>query len=737
MARQTGIFVENNFVRGLVTEATSLSFPENACTETFDCIFKKTGEVVRRKGLEYESSYSLFTLTLARDSYAISTFLWKGAGGDADSSFLCVQVGRYIYFYSVSNSLSANKHATSVDLNSFVVSGTTSPFSYQVEFSEGDGKLFVVGQFIEPFYVTYTASSDTISSGTQITIEIRDFEGDPLDTYDVDERPTATVTTAGTAAAGHLYNLMNQGWADTVYTDAPGQENPVKDWDSSETTLPSNSDRWWQLKNATDQMAMSELDKFPVTTTEAPKGHFIFPAFDIDRQSTTYVTGSDSTGGKETFDTLWGRSDQNTLTQDTTTYRPTAVAFFANRVFYGGVNDGGRNTKIYFSQILTEISHAGHCYQAQDPTSETLYDLLPTDGGVIEIPGMANCIKLVSSKNNLYVFATNGIWVITGSEGIGFTATDFSVSKLSNMNNVANKSFVDLNGVPAWINPDGIWIMQQDDTLGSSSVTSISKDTIQTFFEDIPSESLPYIQGTYNARERLVYWVYRSTTASSIDSSYNYDRCLIFNTETGAFYPWKLNTDSDIKVISVATSKGFGRTEETVNVVVNSDPVTEDDDVTNVTTNALTAVSVSGTTKFLCENASDQITWAEAWDTDYLDWTTAKTTGKNYTSYFITGYKIRGEALRTQQTGYIRIHSRVESNSSLKVQGVWDTYTSDGARWSTSQQAYKTRTGSTYVDRRLRIRGNGLALQIRFASEQGKPFNCIGWSTEDSIARKP
>lgn len=743
MPRSAGITVENSFVKGLVTEATGLSFPENACTETFDCIFKKTGEVTRRLGFEYEASYSLFTLTASRAGSAITSYLWKGAGGDGDSSFLCVQVGQYIYFYAIADSLSPNKHSTSINLDTYDVAGSDAPFSYPVSFAQGDGKLFVVGRFIEPFYVDYIASTDTISSGTQITIKIRDFDGID-DGFDVDERPTGTVGTTDTDAFNsHLYNLMNQGWADAVYTDAPGQENPVKDWDAAETTVPSNSDRWWQLKNATDQMDMGELDKYPVTTTEAPKGHFIFNAFNIDRGDTTIVVGTDSTGGKETFDTLWGRggltNKASVLTSDhseTTDYRPTQVAFFANRVFYAGVNDSGYNGKVYFSQILDDIQHAGHCYQAQDPTSEELYDLLPTDGGVIEIPDMANCIQLMPTKSNLYVFATNGIWLITGSEGIGFTATDYTVQRISNMNNIDNKSFVDLNGVPAWINPDGIWIMQGDETLGSTSVTSISKDSIQTFFENIPAGCLPYIQGSYNARDRLVYWLYRSTEGISIDENYQYDRCLIFNTETGAFYPWKLNTDTDIKVLSVATSKGFGREEVEVNVVVNAVAVV-DSLAANVTTTGLTATSVSGTTKFLTENASSQITWAETNDTDYLDWTTAKGTGKAYESYFITGYKIRGEGLRKQQSGYIRVHSRVASNSSVKVQGVWDYYTSDGARWSTEQQGYKTATNATYSERRLKIRGNGLALQLKFKSEAGKPFNIIGWSTLDSISQVP
>jgi len=742
LPRSAGISVENSFVKGLVTEATGLSFPENACTETFDCVFKKTGEVIRRLGFEYESSYTIYdtTATAARGENAVTTYLWTGAGGDGNSSFAVVQLGQYLHFYSIADSLSANKHATTINLDNFDVSGSTSPYIYQVSFAQGAGRLFVVGQFLEPFYVEYTPSTDTISSGTQITLEIRDFDGDPADTLEVDQRPAASVTTDTAVVNAHLYNLMNQGWADAVYTDTPGQENPVKDWDSAESTLPSNSDRWWQLKNADEQMDMGELDKYPVTTTEAPKGHFIFNAFDLDR---SLATGSDSSGGAESFDTLWGRSGltnkASTLTVDTTGYRPSSVAFYANRVFYAGVNDAGYNDKIYFSQILQDISHAGHCYQEQDPTSQDFYDLLPTDGGVINIPEIANVVHMAANQNSLYIFATNGIWQITGSEGIGFKATDYAVAKISSARNVDNKSFVDLNGIPAWINAEGIWILQNDQTLGSSSITSISKDTVQSFFEEIPSESISYIKGEYNAKERIVYWFYKNSIGSTTSEQYEYDRCLCFNTETGAFYPWKLNTDSDIKVISAVVAIGFGQEQSEVNVTSNSgvDTVTLANLSTNVTVDALVSTSVAGTLKLLVENADGDITWAESSDTDYLDWTTALGTGKNYSSYFISGYKVRGEGLRNQQSNYIRVHSRIEANSGLQIQGVWDYYTSDGARWSTPQQGYITGTNQMYSERRLKIRGNGLALQLRFASEQGKPFNVIGWSTLDSISQVP
>jgi len=73
MARKQGQFIENQFNKGLITEATGLTYPEDGCAEAWDVIFNKTGEVTRRKGFEYETDYSVFSLTAARADSALRT----------------------------------------------------------------------------------------------------------------------------------------------------------------------------------------------------------------------------------------------------------------------------------------------------------------------------------------------------------------------------------------------------------------------------------------------------------------------------------------------------------------------------------------------------------------------------------------------------------------------------------------------------------------------------------------
>ncbi len=61
MPRSAAVTIENNFVNGLVTEATALNFPEAAATDTQNCVFNQDGSFTRRRGLEFEAAYDLLT----------------------------------------------------------------------------------------------------------------------------------------------------------------------------------------------------------------------------------------------------------------------------------------------------------------------------------------------------------------------------------------------------------------------------------------------------------------------------------------------------------------------------------------------------------------------------------------------------------------------------------------------------------------------------------------------------
>jgi hypothetical protein len=386
------------------------------------------------------------------------------------------------------------------------------------------------------------------------------------------------------------------------------------------------------------------------------------------------------------------------------TNRPGCVAFFAGRVWYGGTSAHEFNDKIYFSKIIEQPSDYGRCYQSNDPTAESLSDLLPSDGGVISIPDMGNMIKMVVVGSDLVIFATNGIWKISGSEGIGFRANDYSVTKVSDTPSTSPSSFVSIDGAPLFWNNDGVY------TMSGQGIQSISDKTIKTWFEALPTNSKSNAKGVYNPLEKTVYWLYRSTASTTTDNAYEYDRVLCLNTLTGAFYP-----------LSIGTGSGY----PTVNGITVTQYVG----------------AVGSTTKYLCtKNTSGStytVTFAEERDTNYLDWETPNV-GLDYSSYFTTGFKVPGEGLKQQFGNYINVFCNTATNSSLKLRAKWDYANSSASgEWSTEQEVYVSKTFRDTLRRRVKLRGRGVACQLSFRSTAGKPFNLIGWSMVETVNPGP
>lgn len=761
---------ENSFIRGLISEATGLNFPKDACTDVLNCSFDPKGTVSRRLGIDYEASASTAN-TVTRSSSAIAEYTWESVGGDGNLSFVVTQVGTVLNFWAVpsSGALSANKKSFTVNLASYAVSGAPSTALLPCQFATGRGDLFVVHPYCDPFYVSYDATGNSITVNP-IILFIRDLWG-------IEESIPFNVRPSGLTTA-HKYNLWNQGWYAGMmnylpYNTTTEQDGvPFEIWSTLRTQknidgYPSNADVWWQYKNTADQFSISTVTRYGKTppASPAPKGHFLMKAFQqykgyskiasivqTSGQSTATVTlyegvpwrhtnsiviegavtttrfndtfSVSSIGSGTTYDTfvipiagnttagsesansnLYAYLANSEATHITAGYqRPRAVAFFAGRVFYAGTQAQDFNDKIYFSKIIEQPSDYGRCYQVNDPTAEDLSDLLPSDGGVISIPEVGNVLKLLPSGNDIYIFATNGIWKISGSEGIGFRANDYSVTKVSSTPSTSPTSFVVADGAPLFWNNDGVY------TIGPDGVQSLSDKSIKTWFNALPTSSKTNAKGSYNPLKKTIYWLYRSTASTTTDNTYEYDCVLCFNLLTGAFYPW-----------SIYQATGY----PTVNGIV--------------TTQYLG--SVGSTTKFLTTKLTTgttyTITFSEERDTTYVDWETPNT-GADYSSYFVTGFKVPGEGMRQQFGNYINIFCNTATNSSVKLRARWDyANSSSSGEWSSEQEVYVSKTFRDTLRRRVKLRGRGIACQLSFRSTSGKPFNVVGWSMLETVNPGP
>lgn len=716
MARNAAVSIENNFVNGLVTEATALNFPEAAAIDTNNCVFNTKGNVTRRRGFDNEDGYVYTQLSPADyANKAIATFLWENAAGNGDHNFVVLQVGTQLYFYKVGNegSLSAgamNFGFSVIDLDDFKAPGAPGLSEVEAQFASGSGYLFVTHQWCQPFRVKYLPDTQTFTT-SEITFKIRDFEGMESDENEVNTRPTDLST-------AHSYNIRNQGWPQKYIdrwrtkqtADTPSGRKAAAargDW-------PSNADVWWLFKDSVDYFDLNQVNNIDRGNSPAPKGYFLLNPFYQDRSAVSGVTGIPVVSSG-----YW---------------RPSTVAFFASRVFYAGVNAQGFSNKIYFSQVIEADGQFGKCHQVNDPTSEFQFDLLPTDGGQLSILDAGTIIKLVSIQGNLIVFATNGVWSITGSTGTGFAANDFTVKRLSSVPSLSPSSFVDVGGNPAWWNSDGIYTISSGDALGNIQVVSLSEKKIKEFYSDeIPAASKAHAKGFYNSLTRTVQWMYRSSEATTITERYRYDSVLNLNVQTGAFYPWSLSTDTSIRLNGLVAIHGFGSTTEEVNVTDNAGVQVTTSTGDNVTVRETVQANLASVFKYLISytdaSGNIQMTFAEESDEDYVDFATL-TGGTDYTSYVVSGYKVRGDAQRKFQSNYLFVFSDNEDPSTYFVQAQWDyAKTRNSGNWSSRQKVVFTDASDyDYRWKRLKIRGTGLAMQLRFTSVSGQPMDLTGWT---------
>ncbi len=699
MPGQASTFVENNFAKGLITEASPLGFPPNACTATYDCEHPITGSVNRRLGWDYEINHSVKAID--RTEKVVVSYLWKDVAGDGNTSLVVLQVGDHLYFYdgSTTEPLSGHPITSNVDLTVFSPVGALSPSTQECQFASGRGKLFVTHPYLEPFAVAYAIDTQIFTT-TQIDIEIRDFEG-IADTTPKDTRPTVGM---GGVTIAHNYNLLNQGWTTTN----------LAVWDAGRTDLPSDCDVMWRFKNSTDVFDLATVDNVVGGNSPAPKGHFVLKAFDQDRSTPTGLAISNVTSGYQ---------------------RSSTIAFFSGRLFFAGINYTKYNSQIFFSQVIERDEQFGKCFQTNDPTSEFEFDLLATDGGVIEIQEAGTVLKLLPVPGGLIIFASNGIWMVTGSTGLGFTASDYTIAKVSAITSLSHSSFVDLAGTPVWWNLEGIYKLEASQQ--GFQVTSLTYPAIKTFYDTIPPSEKRNVRGYFNPIKGVVQWLYKSTESGSLTEFYEYDHILNLNIVTGGFYIWTIPAHTR-KIHGMVVLENRGGAVALENVTDNS--------LVNVTANDASVVQVWSindsivipTYKYITsyDSTGYKFTFAETRRDEYLDWV-EDGTNLDYTSYFTTGYKIAGSTIRDFQSNYVTFYS--DNTSKFNVQGLWDfSNTSNTKRWSNSQTI--DATGDTEYDvikHRRKIRGRGKVVQVKASSVTGQPFDIKGWGVMVTVNATP
>lgn len=707
MPRGSTIAVENNFVKGLLTEPTAMNFPEDAASDADNVIFSEKGEVTRRLGIDIESSGVVHELSDFSDSPDVFVeFKWDSVGGVGTTSFLVQQVGEKVKFFKVGEE-SISQELAPFEVNLLDYKTTTDETlisSKPCQFTFGKGFLFIAHPFVEPLSVEYLSDENDILIKT-IVVEIRDFERLD-DGLAIDERPTVLTNL-------HHYNLYNQGW-DTIQPTNSGTRQVLAYWKSKRSDNPSNADVFWLFRDRdgsdVGQINVAWIDRNGYRgSTPAPNGYYIYPAWNINRSAKSGIANLPSLSSKSS--------------------RPSCIAFYAGRIFYSGISADKFADKVYFSQIIESEDQFGKCHQFNDPTSEAAFDLLDSDGGVISLPLISKIISLKAIGDALIVIGTNGVFVIRGTTNGPFKATDYTVEFISDVGGISDLSIVKIDNSLVWWNYDAIYGLSMDQVGASYQVENISKPTIQSIVDSIPPDNKMRIKGIYNKKDRVVQWLFDDRD----DVSLGYNRILEFNVVSKAFYTYTISTSLSPQIVGIISISGQK------SEAVEEEVVTLSGEIVTTVTGQEVVISrqrvIPNTESFKYPTLiyEDTLGFTYSDSSEYYeDWTSFG--GASFDSFFVSGYRIRGELLRSFNSTPISVVLRKIDDGAIWIKGVWDY----GSRITTPQSLYLQRSDiGDYLIRRVKLRGKGKSFQLRFDSEGNSPFSLIGWSTFDSGGQVP
>lgn len=701
MAIQTANKEYNTFVKGIITEANALTFPENASIDEANFVLNRDGSRQRRLGMDFEDGFTATAVpSMTSAAIGVSCHEWINAGNTVANQFAVVQVGDKLLVYNASASAISSDLIATIDASSVIVDETK-----LIQSDCGMGFFFFTSGTGAPAVLEYVGT--TVSLRT-IDIKIRDFFG-VYDGLAVDNKP-ATLSDA------HKYNLYNQGWSEARNTSVF----------SNRGSYPANSEIWYVAKNSTDDFAPGKLDKTDFGTSAAPRGRYIIDAFarSASRTSQSGVA----------------------VVTDTETSRPECVGFFQQRVFYAGL-DGKQVSRtdtapsmqgfVFYSRIIRTPQDFGQCHSDADPTSEIDNSIAEPDGGYINIPDSGKIYKLIPLNDTLYVFAQNGVWALRGGDS-GFNAVEQQVQKVSDFGVVSGTSVVKTEDAIMYWSKAGIYYMAAQQ--GEIAAKNISEATIQSLFTTLPKAAKEFATGHYDAINRQVSWLYsESPDYDGISYKFNYDTELVLDTTLEAF------SKNTISALSGTTpyAAGYLTTPDLINAA----------ELGSSTTKYLTLYYESG-------SSIPHITFAHYRDKDFIDWKSFNGVGQYFTSYLVTGYELLGTAMVSKQSPYIMVHcKRTEQTvvavgsggaveydypSSCLLQSRWDfSDSATSGKWGPETQVYRLNRaiilpiagqpldyGHSVITTKNRLTGRGKALSLRFASENGKDMHILGWANK-------
>ena len=556
----------NNFVGGLITEATDINFPENASLDELNFEYLRNGSRRRRLGLDYDDVTQNISMLDTNTGKHIQTYYWEGAGQFASADVLVVQMGKYIYFFSANETDTIGSRLDVYSVDDVLLDYWLLDIDGPVDFASINGDLVAVTRenVNNNIYVIEYGNEITITREEYYKLYTRDFWGVTAYDGDTNLNLSNNINKRPISAAGtHIYNLRNQGWGVPKRPDGGGSNDPIVKFLASIGKYPSNADVL-QRGMLADPSGDTSYDLFfPEELTlnqdisgRAPNGSFI-----IDAMNRGASRQSEADKLLETYSNL--SLKVTGLLPEKTLEGPRIVSAFGGRALFAGFGDtfaGDENSPnlgsyIFYSQLVKNRADIFNCFQEADPTSSEISDIVDSDGGFINIEGMKDPIAIVPLLNSAVIFAKNGVWNLFGELlGGGFSATTQQIEKLTDVGCISKSSIVVAEDSIFFWSTAGVYVVSVGET-GTAAARNITDTTIQTLVNDIPNIVKENMQGTFDASERRVKWLYTiEDDYSDSSNQFQFNRELVLDVVLNA---WSANKFGELDATTGPFVSGY------------------------------------------------------------------------------------------------------------------------------------------------------------------------------------
>ena len=468
---------------------------------------------------------------------------------------------------------------------------------------------------------------------------------------------------------------------------------------------------------------VGNIDGFwQITVVDATNFDFTFDK--ISSKFTAWISQYDQLG-QINGNVALPKSDGKVLTEG-----PSAISYHSGRLFFAGINDSEWADTIFFSKIAQRAASYGICYQEADPTDPQFNALSSSDGGTIVIPNLGKVQRMLSTETSLLVFTDQGVWEIGGGQRGLFTATGYSVRKITEDECTSPYSPILLGNAAVYTGPRGIFQIAPAEFTGILEATNISEHLIQTKWNAILTARQQVVKTAYDSANKRVYFLYGSS--ASINANH-YDRALILDLRVGAWFLYEYNNSATIGILNLYE-------------ITDADASDDNQKI-----------------KYTVQNVNNLDT-CDLEQTAYLDFDGSESP----LPFFLGGWDDLGGFQRRRQTPIITVHSKrtltgfSAAGSGLDADN--DSSTLMTARWDWSDLAITGKLGSTnevyrpprafqpasagtiaavptnddgypVYTTRNKVRGRGRVLQLRFEGAATKDSHLLGFSVNYKIQR--